>query len=129
MKFVRIASLLFAAVVFLAACSPAQSDAVPTLGPEMLTQASNFPEAAASAQRALAEQLGLNIQSITIVQVEPVEWPDACLGIETEGMACAQVITPGFRVILEANGQRYEFHTDSQGADVRNADPGGAPSG
>jgi hypothetical protein len=25
----------------------------------------------------------------------------------------AQVITPGYRVVLEAGGQRYEYHTDT----------------
>ena len=30
-----------------------------------------------------------------------------------------QVITPGYRIILEAQGQRYEYHTDQQRSVVR----------
>ena len=44
--------------------------------------------------------------------VEFVEWPDACLGIAQRDVACAEVITPGYRIILEANGATYEYHTD-----------------
>lgn len=78
-----------------------------------------LPGAALSAQQVLAAQLGVSPEDIRILSFEPVEWPDACLGIQTPGMMCAQVITPGFRVLLEAEGKLYEFHTDLSGSDVR----------
>ncbi len=78
-----------------------------------------LPGAALSAQQLLAAQLGKAVEAIRIVRTERVDWPDACLGIETPGLMCAQVITPGFRVLLEADGKRYEFHTDLSGSDVR----------
>ena len=33
-------------------------------------------------------------------------------------MSCAQVVTPGFKVVQEAAGQRYEYHTDPTGGTV-----------
>jgi hypothetical protein len=51
-------------------------------------------------------------QAIAIVSVEPVDWPDACLGLPGPDEACAQVITPGLRVILSAAGRAYEYHTN-----------------
>lgn len=58
----------------------------------------------------LVARLGTDI--IEIVSVEPVDWPDACLGLARPDEACAQVITPGLRVLLSAGGRQYEYHTD-----------------
>ncbi len=52
-----------------------------------------------------------------VIEVRAVDWNDACLGVgRAEGIACAQVITPGYVVLLwsSAHGQR-EFHTDTSG--------------
>jgi hypothetical protein len=51
----------------------------------------------------------------SLVGVEQVSWPDACLGAARPGEVCAQVITPGYRVILEQDGQRIEYHTSRAG--------------
>ncbi len=47
-----------------------------------------------------------------VVAVTAVDWPDACLGVRTPGSVCAQVVTPGYRIIIEAGGKRIEYHTD-----------------
>ena len=60
----------------------------------------------------LAERLGINQDQITVKSVEFVEWPDSCLGIDMRDIACAEVITLGYRIILGANGQANEYHTD-----------------
>jgi hypothetical protein len=67
----------------------------------------------------LAQQLQLDLDQIEIVSVEEVEWPDACLGVYTADMMCAQVITPGYRVVLAVDGQQYEYHTNSDGSFVQ----------
>jgi hypothetical protein len=48
----------------------------------------------------------------TIVSVESVEWPNACLGLAGPDEVCAEVITPGYRVIVERDGERITYHTD-----------------
>jgi hypothetical protein len=68
--------------------------------------------AVAIATEDLANRLG-SADGITLKGVGFVEWPDACLGIEQPDVACAEVITPGYRVLLEANGQLYDYHTDT----------------
>jgi hypothetical protein len=55
---------------------------------------------------------------ISLVSVKAVEWPDSCLGNDNREIACAEVITPGFIVILQRNGVEYEFHTDTNGRAV-----------
>jgi len=71
--------------------------------------------AVAAVQQALADLLTIDPASITVVSVDSVDWPDACLGVPTPG-ACAQVITPGYRIILSVSGQSYEFHTNLDGS-------------
>ena len=60
----------------------------------------------------LAARLDLKEDAITVVGAERVDWPDSCLGITKRDTACAEVITPGYLIFLEANGETYEYHTD-----------------
>lgn len=85
----------------------------------------NLPEAAVKARQALAEKLNLAHELlISVLAAEPVDWGDSCLGIDTPGINCLQVITPGYRVVLEAGGQRYEYHTDAAGKRLVLLEPG-----
>lgn len=52
---------------------------------------------------------------ITVVSTEQVEWSNASLGCPQPDMMYAQVITPGYRIILEANGQTYQYHSGLDG--------------
>ncbi|HLE02745.1 MAG TPA: hypothetical protein VI877_04555, partial [Dehalococcoidia bacterium] len=74
------------------------------------------PRPVRAAQEDLASKLGLEAGKIAVVRAEPWEWPDTSLGCPREGMFYAQVITPGYRVVLEAGGRLYEYHTDQERA-------------
>jgi hypothetical protein len=65
------------------------------------------------AREDLARRLGLAPEAIRLVSLEAVEWSDTSLGCPQPGMMYAQVITPGFRVVLEAKRQKYPYHTDA----------------
>jgi hypothetical protein len=58
----------------------------------------------------------LPAEEINVVTFEPVEWPDSCLGVVAEGIVCAPVVTPGYKILLDANGSSFEFHTDFYGS-------------
>jgi CO/xanthine dehydrogenase Mo-binding subunit len=62
------------------------------------------------ARKALAEELGIDAETIRVRTVEAVEWPDASLGCPKKGQQYAQVVTPGHRVLLEADGRTYAVH-------------------
>jgi hypothetical protein len=64
------------------------------------------------AKENLARRLDLSVSEISVISVVVVDWPDTSLGCPQPGMMYAQVITPGFRIVLEAKGQSYEYHTD-----------------
>lgn len=73
---------------------------------------SEEPLAAAIAD--LVEQSSVPAKQIKLVSMEAVQWSDTSLGCPQEGYMYAQVITPGYLIILEAQGQEYEYHTDRQ---------------
>lgn len=66
----------------------------------------------------VVQQLGVDADAATIAAVESVDWPDACLGVSQPDVMCAQVITPGYRVVIEVNGDQYEYHTDATGQQI-----------
>jgi len=66
----------------------------------------------ALARRDLAQRLKRTEATIQVASIEAVDWSDASLGCPEPGMAYAQVITPGYRLILTVNGERHEYHTD-----------------
>ncbi|MGI5915066.1 MAG: hypothetical protein ACOX9A_01280 [Anaerolineae bacterium] len=83
-----------------------------------------FP-AAQVVRRALAHKLDVHPYSIVLTDVQAVEWPDRCMGIYIEGIACTQQIVPGYRVGVWHREQRYAYHTDVDG-DILLRVPGAA---
>ncbi len=80
------------------------------------------PEAATKAERALSGELDVPPEEVQIVSYERQEWPTACLGLQEANEVCAQVITPGWLVTLEAQGKTYVYHTDEDGDIMRLAE-------
>ena len=64
------------------------------------------------AKKDLSEKLNIPIGNIKLVKEEAVDWPDTSLGYSEKGMNYAQVITSGFRIILNAQDKLYEYHSD-----------------
>jgi hypothetical protein len=91
---------------------------VPTVFSPTPVSGVDYPEVVLKARDALASKLGISADQITVVNIEPVEWRDGCLGVSNPRMMCTMMITPGYRVILRANGSDYEYHTDSRSAVV-----------
>jgi hypothetical protein len=106
-KLTTMAALWLALLALLAACSVATpTPPAPTGG---------LPEVPAEVLQAIAKQLNIQLADLKLEQVEQVDWPDSCLGLTSPQEMCAEVITPGYWVHLEANGARYEFRTDESG--------------
>jgi hypothetical protein len=125
----RKALIVFAMFVLLfTACAP---EPAPTEEPATIDEPTStelptelpvdLTPAQLAAVQALSESLGVSVDQITLVSTEAMEWPDGCLGIAQEGSACTQVITPGFRIILEANSKEVEYRTNEDRTLVRPA--------
>lgn len=89
---------------------PPTSTARPPAGEEEGDQ-----EAAAEAKADLASRLEVDAEDIAVVSVEAREWSDASLGCPEEGEMYAQVLTPGYQIILEVDGTRYDYRADTGG--------------
>lgn len=76
------------------------------------------PIALKAAQAELAKAFQIDINVIRWVEVERMEWKDSCLGLEQPGITCAEVITPGFRIMLEAGGVFFVYRTNASGSQV-----------
>lgn len=132
---------LFALLGLLAACQPAGNepevpatragDPTPTAEPAGDTQGEGeLDPAVMAAQEALVAALGVNLEQIENISFEQREWPDACLGLPEQGEMCAQVLTPGFLVTLEADGETYHVRTNIDGSTIRTEElQGGAGPG
>lgn len=71
--------------------------------------------------RQLAENLGLDEAGISVVSNEPAEFPDSCLGVAMQDVMCAEVITLGRVVVLQADGVQYEYHVSQDGMRIQPA--------
>lgn len=67
----------------------------------------------------LFAETGVASDEVLSVSSEAVDWPDACLGIANTDELCAQVVTPGYRVVLHTLDRHYEFHTDRSGKNIK----------
>ncbi len=77
-----------------------------------------YQEIANEAIRLVASELGVSPDDVTVLSVEPVTWSDASLGCPEPGMMYAQVITPGFLVTTQVQGETHRVHLNEQGKGV-----------
>jgi hypothetical protein len=49
---------------------------------------------------------------VTVLSVETQEYGDSSLGCPVAGTNYSQVITPGYKVILTAQGKMYDYRLD-----------------
>jgi hypothetical protein len=68
-----------------------------------------------AALRDAGTQLGIAPTDLTVETVEAREWSDSSLGCPRQGQMYAQVLTPGFLVVITSSGRRLEYHTDQRG--------------
>lgn len=75
--------------------------------------------AAAMVQTYLAQSIKIDPSEVTILEAEPREWPDGCLGLGGSDELCTQVITPGHRIKAEARGRIFTYRTNEDGTNIR----------
>jgi hypothetical protein len=67
--------------------------------------------AIAAATTDLVGRLGVPASSIAVGGVTSATWPNGALGCPKPGFMYSQIVTPGYRIILSAGGQTYEYHS------------------
>lgn len=134
MKKATFSGLLMLAFGLLSACAAAPQSSEPVVEPllpsfERQTAAptaapsepapTEFPSAALAARNALAELLGVKAEEIEIRSLEPVQWPDGCLGLAGPDEMCTMAIVPGYRITLISRETEYIYRTNESGTSLR----------
>ena len=111
---------LFLIAALLGACAAPATQAVPSPQPAPTTTSQDgmgtLP--VARAKSFLADKLNINKETIKLVDIKPVQWPDTCLGVQTTGVMCAFHVVDGYRITLSANDRTYEAHSNLDGSQI-----------
>jgi hypothetical protein len=62
-----------------------------------------------------ARELDVPLPEIAVQSLQAEEWPDACLGLAAPDEACAEVITPGYRIIMRTADEEVSYRADQRG--------------
>jgi hypothetical protein len=69
------------------------------------------------AKEDLARRLSISAAQIDLVEAADVMWSNSSLGCPQKGMVYADVLTPGYLIVLSVNSEEYEYHT-SKGTEM-----------
>ena len=69
-------------------------------------------EAVQKARADLATRLGITDKDISAGSVEDTEFPDTALGASDRDEMSGQMLTPGWRIRLQAKGQNFEYRAN-----------------
>ena len=117
---------IFIFIFIVAACTP---NAIPTSTPTLnqskptmmptpfIPSPSSLQNLIEKATEDLARRLSVPTQQIQIVEAREVVWPNSSLGCPQKGMVYADVLTPGYLIILQFDNREYEYHS-SKGTEV-----------
>lgn len=82
------------------------------------------PPAVDAARAYIMQKTGAVRSEVIVLEAFEREWPDACLGaagldgtLDLE--VCAEVITPGYEIKINAKGKEYQLRTNSDGSLIR----------
>lgn len=67
------------------------------------------------AKKDFSQRTGISWSLISTKSAEAVDWPDTSLGCPEPDKMYAQVITPGYRIILTDGSTELEYHADQHG--------------
>lgn len=102
----------------LAACGTSRTDMPATqVNPDLENVLP--PDVALNVQNQISETLGLTVEDIQITKVEQMDWPNGCLGLPQGDEVCAELITPGWLLTFNINGQEYKYRVDKTGTVIR----------
>lgn len=120
-----IACLVGSVLVGCAAASPGTSaeDDLGTDGATPTTGAGIAQEMIDAVVEQAASETGVDLDDIRVVTAEAVTWSDGSLGCPQPGQAYTQALVPGFRVILEVDGEEMHYHASQSGDFTACADP------
>jgi hypothetical protein len=77
-------------------------------------------EAIKKARLDRAKRLGVSESDVETHDVDDAEFPDTALGASVGDEMSGQMITPGWRIRLRANGQTFQYRANQQQVRLHN---------
>lgn len=63
----------------------------------------------------LASRKDVQRNEISVIQAEFIIWNDGSLGCPQPGQVYTQALVEGYKIVLEANGETYDYHANDRG--------------
>jgi len=104
-------SLVISLLLVMSACSqtPEQND-VPV--PQDLPE--DTESLVLLAKFDLTIMISVDLEKISTESIEKTNFSDASLGVAEPGVEYPAVVTPGYIIILKADGETYEYHASAE---------------
>ncbi|MFN8458970.1 MAG: PKD domain-containing protein [Anaerolineae bacterium] len=113
-------------VNFIIVTAPSLPTPIPTA--TAITPASNPSSAINAVKTDLAGRTSLPASEISVVSMQEIAWNDANLGCASQArLVNIPGLTSGYLIILAAQGQRYEYHTNQDGTRLALCQPNVTP--
>lgn len=75
------------------------------------TQTADIQKLIDLATNDLAVKLATDPSEIMLMEATAVTWPNSSLGCPQDGMVYAEVLTPGYLIVLKFGEELFEYHT------------------
>ena len=73
------------------------------------------PEVQSAVLEAAASRTSKPVSTLRILEAQPRNWSDGCLGLAAPDKLCTQVITPGWQVVVTDGSRNWTYRTDDTG--------------
>ena len=73
------------------------------------------PDVQSAVLEAAASRTSQPVSTLRILEAEPQNWTDGCLGLAEPDELCTQVITPGWQVVVTDGRRNWIYRTDESG--------------
>lgn len=84
------------------------------------SQQKNLPDSVAEAVlQDASTQSNLPIKELRIVNTEPRNWQDGCLGLAPPNTFCPQIVVSGWQVTVQGKQQSFVYRTNDSGSLVK----------
>jgi len=81
------------------------------------------PAPVVNARDYVAVERKLSPTQVAVGHMQEMEFPDDCLGFPADGESCVPQKTPGYMIMVLAEGMLFMFHTNADGSDMRLINP------
>lgn len=122
---ITLVSIICLLVFSTISCSDNQNNSPQVEATETPTTAttSSTEELPATVQSAVlsdaTRRISKPVAPLKITQTQKESWGDSCLGLAEPGTLCAQVIVPGWKVVVSDGQRELIYRTDEKGKQVK----------